>query len=42
MQTEKTEEKDAQKPVKLTKNRVKMRTKGFERWVATIIEESLD
>lgn len=35
MQTEKSGEKDAQKPIKSTKNRVKMRTKSFERTLGT-------
>jgi hypothetical protein len=38
MQTEKSGEKDAQKPIKSMKNRVKMRAKGIKRCVATIIE----
>ena len=38
MQTEKTEEKEMEKPIKSMKNRVKMRAKGIKRCVATIIE----
>lgn len=38
MQTEKSEKKEAEKPIKSMENRVKMRAKGIKRCVATIIE----
>ncbi len=38
MQTKKLEKISVEKPIKPMENRVKMRAKGFERCVATIIE----